>query len=160
LKPVLESNRMTRLTPKLCFLLGGCALVLGGVACAGTLDDPARFEPHAATDAGVSEGAAAPCPDIPKDVFATTCSTAGCHGTVDRAQGLDLQSPNVASRLVNVHAMGGGVLVDPANANQSVIYTKVLSAPPFGGRMPIGKPPLDDATVACVLSWVSGQTPR
>lgn len=137
---------------------GAFALLLGSGACAGTLDDPARFETQAVSDGGVSDGGltdgGGACRDIPT-LFAQTCSTAGCHGTTDKVQGLDLQSSNVASRLVNVHAAGGGLLIDPTNPSQSVIYAKLTPTPPFGGRMPVGKP-LDSATIACVLSWVSG----
>jgi hypothetical protein len=138
--------------------VGACAIVLGTGACAGTLDDPARFETQALSDSGPAngDGGRAACPDTP-DLFAKACSSAGCHGPVDKIQGLDLQSPNVASRLVGVRAMGGGLLIDPANPNQSVIYTKLTPTPPFGARMPSGEPALDDATVACVLSWVAEQ---
>jgi hypothetical protein len=148
---------MLPLTQRFRFV-GACALVLGAGACAGTLDDPARFETQALSDSGLAggDGGGAACPVIP-DLFAQACSSAGCHGQVDKIQGLDLQSPNVASRLVGVRAMGGGLLLDPANPNQSVIYTKLTPTPPFGARMPSGKPALDDATVACVLSWVGEQ---
>jgi hypothetical protein len=144
---------MLPLTQQLRFV-GACALVLACEACAGTLDDPVRFETQALGDGGLMDGGGA-CPDIPNDLFVQTCSTAGCHGTVDKIQGLDLQSPNVAARLVNVRATGGGLLIDPVNPSQSVVYTKLTPTAPFGARMPAGKPALDDATVACVLLWVS-----
>jgi hypothetical protein len=146
---------MARLTLRFGFV-GACVLVLGSAACAGTLDDPARFDTQALSDSGLADGGAA-CPDVPA-LFAQACSGAGCHGPTDPIQGLDLQSSDLASRLVNVHAMGGGLLIDPANPNKSVIYTKLIPTPPFGARMPSGKPALDDATVACVLSWVSAQS--
>jgi hypothetical protein len=134
-----------------------CAAVLGPavlcLGCAGTLDDPSRFLGDAGT-ANVGDGA---CPDVPSSVFATTCAIAGCHSATDMTQGLNLQSPDVASRLVGVCARGGGFLVDPDHPSQSVVYTKLTLAPPFGSRMPLGKPVLDAATLACVLTWVSAQ---
>jgi hypothetical protein len=132
----------------------GNALVCAG--CAGTLDDPARF---LTSDGGsAADVDAGSCPDIPSTVFSKTCATAGCHTTADLIQGLDLESPLVASRLVGICARGGGLLVDPSNPAQSVLYLKLTIAPPFGSRMPLGKPPLDDATLACVLNWISAQT--
>jgi hypothetical protein len=54
--------------------------------------------------------------------------------------------------------MGGpGLLVDPSNPTMSVVYTKLTATPPFGARMPFGQTPLDDATIACVLQWITVQ---
>jgi len=129
-----------------CAALAAMALTQG---CPGTLDDPSRF----AVDGGEGGG----CPDIPTAVFAQVCSTSGCHSATDKTQGLDLQSPEVASRVVGACAKGGGVLVDPTQPTQSVLYQKLTIAPPYGSRMPLGKTPLDDATVACVLAWITAQ---
>jgi hypothetical protein len=125
------------------------SLVAACVGCPGSLEDPARF---------TSEGGGS-CPDVPQQVFATVCSTSpGCHATADKTMGLDLQSPNVASRLIGVMAMGGpGLLIDPSDPAMSVMYTKLTASPPFGARMPFGETPLDDATIACVLQWITAQ---
>jgi len=118
------------------------ALVLAG--CPGSLDDPGRFTGHLG-DA---------CPDIPS-LLATTCATVGCHTADMPSVGLDLESADVPGRLAGKHATGGpGVLVDAQDPASSVLYTKVTTAPPFGGRMPLNHAPLDDATVACVLAWL------
>jgi hypothetical protein len=123
------------------------ALVAACVGCPGNLEDPSRFS-----------DAAGSCPDVPTDVFAKTCSTTGCHSTIDKMLGLDLQAPGVASRLVGVKATGGPeLLIDPSNPAMSAIYTKLTDMPPFGTRMPFGEPPLDDATIACVLQWITVQ---
>jgi hypothetical protein len=37
------------------------------------------------------------------------------------------------------------------------MYTKLTASPPFGARMPFGETPLDDATIACVLQWITQQ---
>jgi hypothetical protein len=87
-------------------------------------------------------------------VFAQSCATAGCHAPPSAAFNLDLVSPDIASRVVGKAAMGGGLLVDPAQPAQSMIYRKLKPGAP-GAVMPIGKP-LDDATIACVLEWASG----
>lgn len=141
------------------------AVLLACAACAGSLEDPARFDtiPRGREDeknaepGGGANGTAAECGDVPATVFAAKCATAGCHSAADEAQGLDLESPEVAARLVGVRATGGeGYLIAPADPATSVIYTKLKSPPPYGTRMPFGQP-LDDATVACVLDWITAQ---
>lgn len=130
--------------------------------CAGTLTNPGAFEPvpdaAPTPDAAVGDDAPAPpqCPDVPT-TFAQSCGTAGCHDVTTRAESLDLASPGVASRLVGVPAVEGvGLLIDPSTPSKSVVYTKLLSTPPFGLRMPTAKP-LDDATTQCVLAWVTSE---
>jgi hypothetical protein len=133
------------------------SFLLGGVACPGTLSDPAAFE-GAAADAGATAdaGSTAACPDIPT-LLAQSCGIAGCHDATTKAEALDLASPDVAARLVGVLAVeGNGLLIDPASPGASVVYTKLTATPPFGGRMPTGTP-LDDATIQCVLSWVTSE---
>jgi hypothetical protein len=153
-----------------CFL----ALCAASAGCPGTLEDPERFldgglyaQGQATEDGGIAgEGGAGDdggrggnCPDMPQ-FFSTTCTGIGCHNAMDKAQGLDLQSPDLASRLVGVQATEGpGLLIDPSNPSASVLYLKVTASPPFGARMPSGKPPLDDATIACVLAWVTEHAP-
>jgi hypothetical protein len=124
------------------------SVVAACVGCPASLEDPGRF-----TDA-----LGGPCPDVPQDVFIKVCSTSGCHSAVDKMLGLDLQSPDVASRLVGVNAMGGpGLLVDPSSPSTSILYTKLTATPPFGARMPFAEAPLPDATIACVLQWITLQ---
>jgi hypothetical protein len=120
------------------------ASTLACAACPGTLEDPGRF-----TEGGV-------CADVPSTLFATTCAKSGCHSSTDRAQQLDLESPDVASRLVGISATEGvGLLIDPSNPAMSVLYTKLTMVPPFGSRMPLGGAPVDDATLSCVLAWIT-----
>ena len=127
----------------LCASFGALATLCA--ACPGSLDDPGRF----------LDGASG-CPDVPSAIFAVRCTASGCHTAKDRAQNLDLQSPDVAARLVGVPATGGaGLLVDPMSPEQSVLYAKLSPSPPYGARMPSGKEPLDDATIACILRWIA-----
>jgi hypothetical protein len=141
------------------------AAILGLTAdCPGTLDDPGAFLDAAhdaagpAADAGVPEDPS--CPDVPQSVFLPNCTSAGCHNAQSKIQGLDLQSPDVASRLVGVPATEGpGLLIDPSAPQSSVLYLKLTPMPPFGARMPLAGM-IDDATIACVLAWVTEQANR
>ncbi len=129
--------------------LGAIALCAACTGCPGGLEDPGRFSVNAASGS---------CLDVPQTVFLPDCATALCHSTADKMQGLDLQSADVASRLVGVPSTeGSGLLIDPVNPQSSVIYAKLTASPPFGVRMPFGQPPLSDATEACVLQWVTEQ---
>jgi predicted CxxxxCH...CXXCH cytochrome family protein len=89
-------------------------------------------------------------------LLAQTCTASTCHSASNKAQGLDLQSPDVAARLVGVPATGGpGALIDPSAPAKSVLYEKLSASPPFGARMPLGAAPLDAPTLACVLAWIT-----
>jgi len=142
------------------------ALVAAASACPGTLEDPARFL-AAGGDGGLGEQSQPPadgsvggnCPDIP-GLFAQTCTASGCHNASTKAQGLDLQSPNLGTRLAGVAATevaGSGLLINPTAPSQSVLYEKLTANPPYGSRMPLAGTPLDDATMACVLTWITQQ---
>ena len=129
--------------------LGAIALLAACTGCPGSLDDPGRFFVNS------SPGN---CTDVPQTIFLPVCATALCHSAKDKTQGLDLQSTDVASRLVGAPSTEGpGLLVDPSSPESSVLYTKVTASPPFGVRMPFNAPPLDDASVACVLQWITEQ---
>jgi hypothetical protein len=132
---------------------------LGSTACAGTLAYPeeAFLESSDAGSTSDADAMAATCPDIPT-VFVQTCGTSGCHDATTKSQGLDLQSANVASRLVGVQATEGpGFLIDTGNPSASVVYTKLLQPPPFGARMPLTGGAFDEVTTQCVLAWVTSE---
>jgi hypothetical protein len=141
--------------------VAGCvALVTATAGCPGTLADPALF--LAALDASATNGDASAtnedggaCPDIP-DFFAATCTGSTCHSSSNKAQGLDLQSPDVASRLVGIAATEGpGLLIDPSSPSDSILYLKLTASPPFGAQMPLAETPVDASTLACVLAWIT-----
>jgi hypothetical protein len=146
----------------------GLGLAAAVAGCSpGSLDDPGRFDVNGSASGGdigggvqdgggngslFGEGGA--CPDIPQ-FFAATCTASSCHNASDEAQGLNLQSPDVTSRLVSVMATEGpGLLVDPSAPSASVLYLKLTASPPFGAQMPLGQKPLPGAMTACVLDWI------
>lgn len=143
------------------------ALAAATAGCPTSLDDPGRFDVNGSssgTDMGgdgqdgggtrgvLGEGGA--CPDLPP-FFAATCTASTCHNASDEAQGLDLQSPDVTSRLVSIMATEGpGLLVNPSAPSASILYLKLTASPPFGAQMPLGQKALPEAMTACVLDWI------
>jgi hypothetical protein len=100
------------------------------------------------------------CPDVPSVILARRCANAGCHDADARAGGLDLVSPKLAQRLIGVPANGGaGALIDLRDPESSVLLTKLGDRPPFGARMPSGRPAIDAASYACVHAWVYAFVP-
>ena len=133
------------------FALAVCAFASG---CPAALDDPAAFE----SVEGGSSAAAATCPDIPTQIFATSCAQSGCHASAAPAASLDLQSPGVAARLVGVKpalCASSAALVDPSNPDQSLLYEKLGPSPPCGARMPLTGHYLSDSDTSCVRSWIA-----
>lgn len=128
------------------FAVGACAAALSG--CPGVL--PAEFVDG---DGGVIP---------PRDaamVLAVTCGTAGCHDASPQAQGgLDLISPDVESRVVDVNAVGIGcesdVLVVPGDPDGSYLLDKVLDVPGICGLpMPfVGV--IADSDVQILRQWI------
>lgn len=97
----------------------GSLLVFAG--CVGSLSNPEDF-----IDAGTE-------PKSAETVLAESCGTTGCHDASPQAQaGLDLISPNVESRVVDVNAIGIGctsdVLVVAGDPDSSYLLDKVLNS--------------------------------
>jgi hypothetical protein len=91
-------------------------------------------------------------------ILIPACGSAGCHGATGPALGLDLSSPELASRVSGVAAVGCGdrTLVVPGNPGQSYLFDKMVNlAPACGERMPLGTHPLDSEAVDCLMRWVS-----
>lgn len=109
-----------------------CAVGLGSIAgCPGSLESPAAFG-----DGGTATKSA-------EEIFAQSCGTVGCHDSSPQAQaGLDLMSPNVASRVVDVNAIGLGcasdILVVAGDPDSSYLLDKLLNTPGICGlQMPV-----------------------
>jgi hypothetical protein len=135
----------------------GAAAVTWSIAllgCPGKLRDPGRF-----TDGGIGgAGGGTSCPDVPTEILAMKCAGSTCHSGAMPAQGLDLVSAGVESRVVGKMASECmAPLADPAAPDTSIIYVKVAGET-CGSRMPLGAP-LADSEVACIKSWIAGLTP-
>ena len=118
--------------------------------CPGDLEDPDRF----------LDGGTFTCPDITGELFVDRCGGSICHSGAEPAAGLDLVSPGVVSRLVDQKGRDcPGILVDPVDPEGSLLYDKLLPNTACGSPMPLGRPMLSQAELACVRDWIAAQTP-
>jgi hypothetical protein len=132
------------------------AAVSSVAGCPGTLADKELYEAALDGASGPADGGAGGCGDVIERIFVPNCAGSACHGSDAPQQDLDLVSPGVPSRVVGVAGKGCSVpLADPADPEGSLIYQKVLPNPPCGGQMPLARPPLGRADVACVLAWIA-----
>jgi hypothetical protein len=131
--------------------------VLAG--CPGTLAHKELYE--AALDASRPNdvaGATTGCGDVPTRIFVPSCGGTSCHGADAPQQDLDLVSPGVADRVVGIAGKGCAVtLADPADPEGSLLYLKLAPIPPCGSPMPLARPPLSQADIACVRAWIAAQ---
>lgn len=122
-----------------------CGFVLS--ACPGSLSNPDAFE-----DGGV-------VPQDPETILAESCGTTGCHDASPQAQaGLDLVSPDVASRVVDVNAIGIGcgdeILVVAGDPDSSYMLDKILNLPGICGLpMPVVGS-LTPAEIETIRQWI------
>ena len=123
-------------------VLAVTVMPLLGAGCTPALEEPDRF--------------CQPGFDVERDLFRARCAQSGCHGAgPSPAGGLDLASPDVAARLVQVpSAACGGLRIDPEQPAASLLLDKISGEPACGFRMPLGAPPLAPGEVQCVREWV------
>lgn len=96
-------------------------------------------------------------------LLASTCTDAGCHASMNPANGLDLQSPGVADRINGQQSpvCSGEVVVVGGDPASSYILDKLRGEQPAscGVRMPSGKAPLSDAEIDAIADWIAGLPP-
>lgn len=125
-------------------LLALVVVVLAG-GCPGSLEDPGRFE------------AGMPACDA-EEILVVSCGTNPlCHDSDAPQAGLDLVSPGVASRLVDVPAafcVGSGNLVDSADPQGASFFLEKLDPSPSCGLQMPTDGPLSSEDRACLGAWV------
>jgi hypothetical protein len=137
------------------YLLFLSACVLALPACPGHIDDPEPFV--GGTDASIS-ACLLGVTNVEQQLVRPRCATSGCHDRATRSEMLDLESPNLASRLLGVTSprCAGRVLVDPASPASGYFMEKLAAASPrCGERMPLGSPPLTPSEITCVRQWLA-----
>lgn len=85
-----------------------------------------------------------------------TAKCNGCHIGGGASGGLALDDPRAS---IDKAAGGGGVLIKCGDSAGSVLYTKTGATPPYGGTMPQGSGPLDDANRAIIAGWIDAGCP-
>ena len=117
------------------------------VGCPGTLEDPERFDNTPDALASSLDSTQVTTCDAPA-ILKAKC--ASCHSGATPIGSLSLAQPDA---LRGVAAKGGGgLLIDPAAPDKSVIYLKLLAPAPFGSVMPLNAP-LSAKDIECVRSW-------
>jgi hypothetical protein len=91
-------------------------------------------------------------------VFEVNCGNAVCHDSDQPAAGLDLVSPDVASRTVGMNSndptCGSDILVIAGDPDESYMIKKIVNEPGVcGGQMPIGTL-LDAEDTNVIRDWI------
>ena len=90
-------------------------------------------------------------------VFDVSCASSGCH---DGSAWPDLSAGKAYGNIVNIESTRGMPLVYPGLPDSSYLYLKLLpDAPISGGRMPLGGPYLDAASLEIVRAWIERGAP-
>jgi hypothetical protein len=93
-----------------------------------------------------------------QQVFDESCATRGCHADVEYP---NLSAGQSYASLVGKPSTAGPKLVAPAQPDSSYLYIKIAGRPGMlGRRMPYGKPPLPDTTIAAIRSWIERGAPN
>ncbi len=129
-------------------------LALAGGCGAGRLQDPERFT----NGAGGLDGGGCTL-DVAALLASSTCSGGSCHSSAARSAGLDLQSADVLSRLVNVDSTCAGTKL-LSGATTGFFLEKLLQPSPQcngvqqGSRMPLGSA-LSAEQLTCIQEWAA-----
>jgi hypothetical protein len=105
-----------------------------------------------------------PCPtnlqEVATQVFQPSCVGAGCHGSTDRAGGLDLESDTLELELYGRPAAlcDGEIRVVPGDSATSYLIAKLRGTNACGASMPVGGA-LAAETIDCMASWIDGLDP-
>lgn len=114
------------------------------VACGGRLDDPSAFRQ---TSAAI---------DVEGELLPTSCgATAGCHAAEGPAVGLDLVSPGVAARLLDVTSVCNGRLLVESGGGASYFLEKVTESMPECGLPMPATGALTVAELDAIAAWVA-----
>lgn len=142
-------------------------MALSGGCGAGRLQDPERFTNGGTENDGGTTipdggggGTGGTCTiDVDALLAGNTCSSGSCHSSTTKSAGLDLQSPNIKARLVNVDSTcpNTKLLSGPTTG---FFLEKLLQASPKcngvqqGSRMPLG-PALSNEQLTCIQEWAA-----
>lgn len=90
--------------------------------------------------------------DVRPVIQANSCLNSGCHGSGSSQGGMTLGSATY-SQVLSAAGSHGKIVVS-GNADNSNLYLKTTSNPPFGSRMPLGMTPLTTADQNKLKDWI------
>jgi hypothetical protein len=90
-------------------------------------------------------------------LFTPTCATAGCHTGAGAPQGLRLDEANSYGLLVDVASteVPSILRVAPGDPDNSYLIQKLEGTASVGDQMPLGGPPLPQASIDVIRQWIS-----
>ncbi len=89
-------------------------------------------------------------------IFSVSCATSGCHSGANPPDGLNLESGQSFSNLVNVASvqMPSLMRIEPGQPDDSYLVRKLQGTGIVASRMPLGQAPLAQAEIERVRQWV------
>jgi hypothetical protein len=99
---------------------------------------------------------------VQAEVFTPTCASIGCHDSIGRSSNLILTAGNAYANTVNQPSVEMPQLarIAPNDPTSSYLYRKITGAGITGDRMPLSRPPLDDARIKLVRDWIRRGAPN
>jgi hypothetical protein len=133
------------------------AAICGASGCAGNgegLDQNGR--PVSSGDPALT----ADLKSIQDNVFTPTCTQ--CHEGAAAPLGLRLDAASAYAMLVNAPSTEVPSLnrVTPGDPDASYLIQKLEGRASVGGQMPLGQPPLPQATIAVIRQWIANGAPQ
>ncbi len=97
---------------------------------------------------------------IQNNVFTPVCTT--CHAGSSAPLGFRLDAGSAYSMLVNTASVEVPALrrVLPGNPDQSYLIQKLEGHAAVGAQMPLGQPPLPQATINVIRQWIANGAPQ
>lgn len=144
---------------------GGGGTDVAGTPSAGKEEDSDTSSPAGSADNSNDDDSSeqkADYPDVVEEIFKTQCT--GCHGASAPQGGLDLVSPDFATRLGGKESAsqscGDALVIDLDNPEESQLYLRLLEDPECGARMPYNAAtPLTEEESGWVLAWIKDGAP-
>jgi hypothetical protein len=99
---------------------------------------------------------------VQAEVFTPNCTTIACHDSIGQSSGLVLTAGNAYANVVNRNSVEMPQLarIAPSDPANSYLYRKITGAGITGDRMPLNRPPLDDAKIKLVRDWIRRGAPN
>lgn len=95
--------------------------------------------------------------DFAGPLLAANCGSSSCHGATPGQSGFSVLSYSSAIS-GGSNSAGNGIVANDTAA--SVVYQKLLTTPPFGGRMPQGGPFFAQSTLDSIAMWIMAGAPQ